>query len=149
LYQDAILEQSTPTTRHRVLLSRGPNQYKLVVFSVFRVLVRNLRVLSLRFHLAEQLNHRDQHPRGLFRSLHLTVGAPGRGESWFFVQLDGFNQQRHLPGEYGGHRRQPPLTSALAPCRRNPPLQPSASSHGHLQPTDQDRFVDEIPPTHS
>jgi hypothetical protein len=31
---------------------------------MFRVLVCNLRVLSLRFHLAEQLNHKDQHPLG-------------------------------------------------------------------------------------
>jgi hypothetical protein len=30
-----------------------------MVFFVFRVLVRNLRVLNLRFHLAELLNHRD------------------------------------------------------------------------------------------
>jgi hypothetical protein len=55
----AILKQSTPTTGRRVLLFGGPNQYKLVVFSVFRVLVCDLRVLSLRFHLVEQLNHRD------------------------------------------------------------------------------------------
>jgi hypothetical protein len=55
----AILKQSTPTTGCRVLLSGGPNQYKLAVFSVFRVLVHDLRVLSLRFHLAEQLNHGD------------------------------------------------------------------------------------------
>jgi hypothetical protein len=41
------------------LLSGGLNQYKLVVFSVFRVLVCDLRVLSLRFHPAEQLNHWD------------------------------------------------------------------------------------------
>jgi hypothetical protein len=59
MYNHAILKQSTPTTGRRVLLSGGPNQYKLVVFSVFRVLVRNLRVLSLRFHLTEQLNHMD------------------------------------------------------------------------------------------
>jgi hypothetical protein len=59
LYQYAILKQSTPTTGRRVLLFRGPNQYKLAVLSVFCVLVRNLRVLSLRFHLAEQLNHKD------------------------------------------------------------------------------------------
>jgi hypothetical protein len=52
LYNHAILKQSTPTTGRRVLLSGCPNQYKLVVFSVFYVLVRNLRVLSLRFHLA-------------------------------------------------------------------------------------------------
>jgi hypothetical protein len=64
LYSYVILKQSTPTTRRSVLLSGGPNQYKLVVFSMFRVLVRNLRVLSLRFHLAEQLNHKDQHPLG-------------------------------------------------------------------------------------
>jgi hypothetical protein len=32
----------------RVLLSGGPNQYKLVVFFVFRVLVCDLRVISLR-----------------------------------------------------------------------------------------------------
>jgi hypothetical protein len=59
LYSYAILKQSTPTTGRRVLLSGGPNQYKLAVFSVFRVLVRNLRVLSLRFHPIEQLNHWD------------------------------------------------------------------------------------------
>jgi hypothetical protein len=41
------------------LLSGDPNQYKLAVFFVFRMLVRNPRVLSLRFHLVEQLNHRD------------------------------------------------------------------------------------------
>jgi hypothetical protein len=57
--QYAILKQSTPTTGCRVLLSRGPNQYKLAVFSVFRVLVCDLRVLSLRFHPTEQLNHWD------------------------------------------------------------------------------------------
>jgi hypothetical protein len=51
-----MLKQSTPTTGRMVLLFGGPNQYKLVVFSMFRVLVRNLRVLSLRFHLTEQLN---------------------------------------------------------------------------------------------
>jgi hypothetical protein len=39
LYQYTILKQSTPTTGCRVLLSGGPNQYKLVVFSVFCVLV--------------------------------------------------------------------------------------------------------------
>jgi hypothetical protein len=38
----AILKQSTQTTGGRVLLSGGPNQYKLAVFSVFRVLVCNL-----------------------------------------------------------------------------------------------------------
>jgi hypothetical protein len=38
----AILKQSTPTTGCRVLLSGGPNQYKLAVFSVFRVLVHDL-----------------------------------------------------------------------------------------------------------
>jgi hypothetical protein len=54
----AILKQSTPTTRHRVLLYGGPNQYKLVVFFVFHVLMCHLRVLSLRL-LAEQLNHKD------------------------------------------------------------------------------------------
>jgi hypothetical protein len=53
----AILKQSTPTTGCRVLLSGGPNQYKLAVFSVFRVLVCDLRVLSLRFRPAKQLNH--------------------------------------------------------------------------------------------
>jgi hypothetical protein len=42
LVQYAILKQSTPTTGRRVLLPGGPNQYKLAVFSVFRVLVRNL-----------------------------------------------------------------------------------------------------------
>jgi hypothetical protein len=42
-----------------VLLSGGPNQYKLAVFSMFLVFVRDLRVLSLRFYIAEQLNHRD------------------------------------------------------------------------------------------
>jgi hypothetical protein len=59
MYNHAILKQSTPTTGRKVLLSGGPNQYKLVVFSVFRVLVRNIRLLNLRFHIAEQLNHRD------------------------------------------------------------------------------------------
>jgi hypothetical protein len=59
LYSYAIPKQSTPITGCRVLLSGGPNQYKLVVLSVLRVLVRNLRVLSLRFHPAEQLNHGD------------------------------------------------------------------------------------------
>jgi hypothetical protein len=72
LYIDIILKQSTPTTGRRVLLSKGPNQYKLVVFSVFRVLVCDLRVLSLRLLPAEQLNHRDLHPCGLSRSHHLT-----------------------------------------------------------------------------
>jgi hypothetical protein len=59
LVKYAILKQSTPTTRRRVLFSGGPNQYKLAVFSVFCVLVCDLRVLSLRRLLAEQLNHRD------------------------------------------------------------------------------------------
>jgi hypothetical protein len=59
MYSYAILEQSTPTTRRMVLLSGGPNQYKLAVFSMFLVFVRDLRVLSLRFYIAEQLNHRD------------------------------------------------------------------------------------------
>jgi hypothetical protein len=59
LYQYAILKQSIPTTGRRVLLSGGSNQYKLVVFSMFCVLVRKPQVLSLRFHLAEQLNHKD------------------------------------------------------------------------------------------
>jgi hypothetical protein len=55
----AILSHTNRRTGCRVLLSGGPNQYKLVVFSVFRVLVCDLRVLSLRFHPIEQLNHRD------------------------------------------------------------------------------------------
>jgi hypothetical protein len=59
LFSYAILKQSTPTTGRRILLSGDPNQYKLVVFSVSRVLVHDLRVLSLRFHPAEQLNHWD------------------------------------------------------------------------------------------
>jgi hypothetical protein len=42
-----ILKQSTPTTGRRVLFSGGPNQYKLAVFSVFLVLVCDLRVPSL------------------------------------------------------------------------------------------------------
>jgi hypothetical protein len=54
-----ILKQSTPTIRRRVSLSRGPNQYKLAMFSVFRVLVCDLRALSLRILPAEQINHRD------------------------------------------------------------------------------------------
>jgi hypothetical protein len=33
LVTDPILKQSTPTTGHRVLLSRGPNQYKLALDS--------------------------------------------------------------------------------------------------------------------
>jgi hypothetical protein len=48
LYSYAILKQSTPTTGRRVLLSESPKQYKLALFSVFRVLVCDLRVLSLR-----------------------------------------------------------------------------------------------------
>jgi hypothetical protein len=55
----AILKQSTLTTGRTVLLSGGPNQYKLTVFFVFRVLVLDCRVLSLRLLPAEQLNHRD------------------------------------------------------------------------------------------
>jgi hypothetical protein len=57
-----ILQSASNTnrrTRHRVLLSGGPNQYKLAVFSVFCVLVCDLRVLSLRFLPTEQLNNRD------------------------------------------------------------------------------------------
>jgi hypothetical protein len=38
----AILKQSTRTTGRRVLLSGGPNQYKLAVFSEFCVLVCDL-----------------------------------------------------------------------------------------------------------
>jgi hypothetical protein len=41
LYDYAILKQSTPTTGRRILVSGGPNQYKLVVFFMFRVLVHN------------------------------------------------------------------------------------------------------------
>jgi hypothetical protein len=59
LYINKVLKQSTPTTRRRVLLSGGPNQYKLAVFFVFRILVCDLRVLSLRLLRVEQLNHRD------------------------------------------------------------------------------------------
>jgi hypothetical protein len=59
LVTDPILKQSTSTTGCRVLLSGGPNQYKLAVFSVFRVLVCDLRVLSLTLLSAEQINHRD------------------------------------------------------------------------------------------
>jgi hypothetical protein len=59
LYSYTILKQCTPTTGRRVLLSGGPNQYKLVVFFVFHVLVRNLRVLRLRFHPTKQLNYMD------------------------------------------------------------------------------------------
>jgi hypothetical protein len=59
LYIHAIPKQSTPTTGRRVLLSGGSNQYKLAGFSMFRVLVCDLRVLSLRFRPAEQLNHWD------------------------------------------------------------------------------------------
>jgi hypothetical protein len=54
-----ILKQSTPTTGHRVLLSGGSNHFKLNVFSMFRVLMCDLRVLSLRFLPAEQLNRRN------------------------------------------------------------------------------------------
>jgi hypothetical protein len=46
----AILSNTNWRTRRSVLLSGAPNQYKLVVFSVFRVLMCDLRVLSLRFH---------------------------------------------------------------------------------------------------
>jgi hypothetical protein len=49
----AIPKQYKQGTGPRVLLSRGSNQYKLAVFSVYRVLVCDLRVLSLRFHPAE------------------------------------------------------------------------------------------------
>jgi hypothetical protein len=59
LYNDAIPKQSTPTTGRRVLLSGGPNLYKLVVFSVFSINVCDLRILSLRFRPIEQLNHWD------------------------------------------------------------------------------------------
>jgi hypothetical protein len=61
VYLEPILipKQSTPTTGRRVLLSGGPNQYKLIVFSVFRVLVCDIRVLSLRLLPAEHINHRD------------------------------------------------------------------------------------------
>jgi hypothetical protein len=55
----AILSNTNRRTGCRVLLSGGPNQYELVVFSVFRVLVCDLRVLSLGLHPTEQLNHWD------------------------------------------------------------------------------------------
>jgi hypothetical protein len=55
----AILSNTNRRTGRRVLLSRGPNQYKLAMFSVFRVLVCDLPVLSLTLHPTEQLNHRD------------------------------------------------------------------------------------------
>jgi hypothetical protein len=59
VYINPILKQSTPPTGRRVLLFGGLNQYKLVVFSVFCVLVCDLLVLSLRLLPAEQINHRD------------------------------------------------------------------------------------------
>jgi hypothetical protein len=59
LKTNPILKQSTPTTRRRVLLFGGPNQYKLAVLSVFRVLMCDLRVLSLRLLTTEQLHHWD------------------------------------------------------------------------------------------
>jgi hypothetical protein len=59
LYSYAISSNTSRRTERRVLLSGGPNQYKLVVFSVFRVLVCDLQVLSLRIHSTEQLNHWD------------------------------------------------------------------------------------------
>jgi hypothetical protein len=55
----AILSNTNRRTGRRVLLSGSLNQYKPAVFSVFHVLVCDLRVLSLRFHPTEQLNHRD------------------------------------------------------------------------------------------
>jgi hypothetical protein len=55
----AIPKKSTPTTGRRVLLSGGRNKYKLAMFSAFRVLVCDLRVLRLTFHPTEQLNHWD------------------------------------------------------------------------------------------
>jgi hypothetical protein len=53
------LSNTNRQTGCRVLLSRGPNQYKLAVFSMLCVLVYDLRVLSLRLHPTEQLNHTD------------------------------------------------------------------------------------------
>jgi hypothetical protein len=50
----------TTINRQQVLLFEGPNQYKLAMFSMFRVLVCDLRVLSLRFH-----PYRTTKPQGL------------------------------------------------------------------------------------
>jgi hypothetical protein len=47
MYMNPILKQSTLITGRRVLLSRGPNQYKLAMFSVFRVLVCDFEFLDL------------------------------------------------------------------------------------------------------
>jgi uncharacterized DUF497 family protein len=62
VYTQSILQSPSNTNRRterRVLLSGGTNQYKLVMFSVFCVLVCDLRILSLRLHPTEQLNHKD------------------------------------------------------------------------------------------
>jgi hypothetical protein len=59
LYHTQSPSNTNRRTGRRVLLSRGLNQYKLVVFSAFRVLVCDLQVLSLKFHPAKQLNHWD------------------------------------------------------------------------------------------
>jgi hypothetical protein len=47
LYSYAILKQSTPTIGRRVLLSGGLNQYKLIVFSVFRYSCATFEFLAL------------------------------------------------------------------------------------------------------
>jgi hypothetical protein len=47
LYHHAILKQSTPITRRRVLLSGGPYQYKLTVFSVFPYSCATFEFLAL------------------------------------------------------------------------------------------------------
>jgi hypothetical protein len=69
----AIPSNTNRRTGRRVLLSGGQNQYKLVVFSVFRALVCDLRVLSLRLHPHRTTKAQGLTPPWVSRSQHLTV----------------------------------------------------------------------------
>jgi hypothetical protein len=93
-------------TGRRVLLSGGPNQYKIVLslcLVVISVCYASITIAFLPPDLpVEQLNHRNEHPCGLSRSHHLIVGAPGRCDWKLFVQIDGVRlliQEKLLRGE--------------------------------------------------
>jgi hypothetical protein len=59
----AILKQSTPITRRRVLLSEGPNQYKIALSLCLIVIFVCYTSITIAFLapdlLTEQLNHSD------------------------------------------------------------------------------------------
>jgi hypothetical protein len=69
------------------------------------------------------------------------------------VQLDGFDQRRHLSGEHGGHPRQPRrhlLWFDVGDIRRSSRLPRHRRQRGHRQPTDRiDLSTETHPPTPS